>query len=150
MKEIIAKVHTEVNEGMSPDEMIQKFVDIARRSVQFAPYFSPHVLPRETMKHIAVLNRRGGFKGRKWHLDHLRQPWLAGKCPFKNGDLFLEPETIMQIWAYSDIVLRKIGAFRQAAPPDAPDGNWLADLLTALEEARREEEQQSSGSENAE
>ena len=36
MKEIIARVHTEVNEGMFPDEMIQKCVDIAVKSVHEA------------------------------------------------------------------------------------------------------------------
>jgi hypothetical protein len=40
---------------------------------------------------------------------------VVGKCPFKNGDLVLEPETIMQIWAYTDFAIRKIAAFRQAA-----------------------------------
>ena len=41
--------------------------------------------------------------------------WLAGKCPFKQGDLVLEPETIMQIWAYANFAITKIVAFRRAA-----------------------------------
>jgi hypothetical protein len=115
MKEIIARVHTEVEQGMSPDVMIQKCIDIAAKTGQSMPYFSPHALPLQTMQHIAELNSRGGYKGRKWRLDHLQQSWLAGKCPFKKGDLVLDAETIMQMWAYTDFAVRKIVAFRQAA-----------------------------------
>jgi hypothetical protein len=116
MKEIIARVHTEVEKGMSPDVMIQKCIDIAVKSGQSMPYFSAHALPVQTMQHIAELNRGGGYRGRKqWHLDLLRAPWLAGKCPFKKGDAVLEPETIMQMWVYLDLATKKICAFRQAS-----------------------------------
>jgi hypothetical protein len=115
MKEIIARVHTEVNEGMSPGQMIQKCMDIASKSAQSAQYFSPHALPPDTLQHITELKDRGGHKGRKWHLEHLQEPWLAGKCPFKKGDLVLDPETIMQMWAYSRVAIKTIVAARQAA-----------------------------------
>jgi hypothetical protein len=115
-KKIIARVHTEVDSGMSATVMIQKCIDIAVKSGQSMPYFSAHALPVQTMQHIAELNRGGGYSGRKlWHLDHLREPWLAGKCPFKKGDAVLEPETIMQMWVYLDFATKKICAFRQAA-----------------------------------
>ena len=42
MKEIIAQVRTEVDEGMSPSQMIQKCMDIASESAQSAPCFSQH------------------------------------------------------------------------------------------------------------
>jgi len=116
MKEIIARVHTEVEKGMSPDVMIQKCIDIAVKSGQSMPYFSAHALPLQTMQHIAELNSRGGYKGRKlWRLHHLQEPWLAGKFLFKKSDAVLEPETIMQMWVYLDFATKKICAFRQAA-----------------------------------
>jgi hypothetical protein len=116
MKEIIARVHTEVEKGMSATVMIQKCIDIALKSGQSMPYFYKHALPEMTVQHIAQLNSQGGYKGRKpWHLDHLREPWLAGQCPFKKGDAVLEPETIMQMWVYLDFATRKICACRQAA-----------------------------------
>jgi hypothetical protein len=121
MKEIIARVHIEVKEGMSPDEMIQKCVDIAVKSVQSAPYLFSHVLPLQTIQYIADLNSRGGYKGRKWHLDHLQQPWLAGKCPFKNGDLVLDAEAIMQMWAYAMAVARGEGSGSLAAQKTRSD-----------------------------
>jgi hypothetical protein len=63
------------------------------------------VLPLQALQHITELNDRGGHKGRKWHLRHLQELWLAGKCPFKKGDLVLEPSTIMQIWAYANAAI---------------------------------------------
>ena len=48
MKEIIARVHTEVNEGMSPGQMIQKCMDIASKSAHAAQYFCRHALPPDS------------------------------------------------------------------------------------------------------
>jgi hypothetical protein len=116
MKEIVARVHTEVDLGMSASVMIQKCMDIAVKSGHSMPYFYEHALPETTVQHIAQLNSQGGRKGRKpWHLDHLRTPWKAGKCPFKMGDALLDEETIMQMWVYLDFATRKIFALRQAS-----------------------------------
>ena len=115
MKEIITQVRTEVDEGMSPSQMIPKCIDIASQSAQHAPYFSLHTLPVATQQHIAELNEQGGYKGRKWHVEHLQEPWPAGRCPFKPGDLALEPEAIMQMWAYSRVAIKTIVAAKQAA-----------------------------------
>jgi hypothetical protein len=97
MKEIVARVHTEVERGMSPDVIILKCIGIAVKSGQSMPYFSSDALPVQTMQHIAELDSRGGYKGRKlWRLHHLQEPWLAGKFLFEKSDAVLEPETIMQ------------------------------------------------------
>lgn len=116
MKEIITQVRTEVEKGMTPTQMIEKCIAIAAESAQHAPYFSRHTLPLATQQHIEQLNAQGGYRGRLWHMEHLQKgPWPAGKCPFKPGDLVLEPEAIMQIWAYSRVAIKTVVAAKKAA-----------------------------------
>ena len=40
---------------------------------------------------------------------------VGRKCPFKKGDLVLDPETIMQMWAYSRVAIKSIVVAREAA-----------------------------------
>ena len=49
-------------------------------------------------------------------MEHLQKgPWPAGKCQFKPGDLVLEPEAIMQMWAYSRVAIKTVVAAKKAA-----------------------------------
>lgn len=106
MKEIVGKINTEIKDGMTPTQMILKCQAIAEQKAMDAPYFFQHVLRQETVDHVRELNSRGGYKGKLWQIDHLTQPWQAGKVPFQVGDTVLDPESLIKMWAYARVACK--------------------------------------------